>query len=400
VTRDLVHSDAELDEPGDSYHSEENPKRPHKGDDDDDDDEVDSNRPNVPPPSQGKARKPPAWVDLDDANLQVSLASDKRRRKLRDSLLDDAVGGREYERRLRRQFQRINPVPDWASNVRQKLHPKRRRPSTSSASRSEHDDAEENDVAGLISSTTGILGAAKKSSVLAQGTLRIERLRDANQSAGADGSIKTVQFHPSPHVPVLLTASSDRRLSLFNVRVILLIFTACLILRSQIDGHTNPHLQTLHIPTLPLTNAVFHPTGSSVLLTGPRPFYYTYDLQSGATHRSPRGLWGTTFNRSNPSSQDLSLDTCAFNPTGDILAVAGRRGHVHLVDWNSGAGQVIAGLKMNASVKSLWWSKSNNARQGNELLTLGENAEVYVWDVGERRCIRRWRGIRQPCRER
>lgn len=24
-------------------------------------------------------------------------------------------------------------------------------------------------------------------------------------------------------------------------------------------------------------------------------------------------------------------------------------------------------------------------------MTLGEDAEIYVWDVGERRCLRRWK---------
>ena len=70
-----------------------------------------------------------------------------------------------------------------------------------------------------------------------------------------------------------------------------------------------------------------------------------------------------------------------------MLAVAGRRGYVHLVDWKATASgsQVIGSVKMNSSVKSLWW---NN--QG-ELLSLGEDSEVYLWDVAERRCVRRWK---------
>ena len=155
----------------------------------------------------------------------------------------------------------------------------------------------------------------------------------------------------------------------------------------QVDGHTNPHIQTLHIPELPLGNACFHPSGTSILLTGPRPFYYTYDLQSGTSHRSPRGLWGTTFTDKRSTDTGASLQTCSFSPTGEMLAVAGRRGYVHLVDWKATASgsQVIGSVKMNSSVKSLWW---NN--QG-ELLSLAEDSEVYVWDVGERRCVRRWK---------
>lgn len=78
------------------------------------------------------------------------------------------------------------------------------------------------------------------------------------------------------------------------------------------------------------------------------------------------------------------MEVCAFDQTGSVLAVAGRRGHVHLVDWRAGGGQVVGSVKMNASAKSLQWL-------GEELLTLGEDSEVYIWDVGQRKCIRRWK---------
>lgn len=135
-----------------------------------------------------------------------------------------------------------------------------------------------------------------------------------------------------------------------------------------------------------MTTALFHPAGSSILLTGARPFFYTYDLQTGSALRSPRGLWGTTF--SGATMQDNSMEICAFDATGEVLAVAGRRGYVHLVDWKSGTGQVVGSVKMNSNVKGLWWSRGE--RQG-ELLTLGQDSEVYVWDVAERKCLRKWK---------
>ena len=121
----------------------------------------------IPP----KGRNAPAWTDPDDATLQVSLASDNRLRKLRNAPSEDSVGGREYESRLRRQFENLNPTPGWASSARKKLHPtnvKRRRSSASSGS-----DLEDEDVfPGLLSSTGGLLGAATKSRALPQETLR------------------------------------------------------------------------------------------------------------------------------------------------------------------------------------------------------------------------------------
>lgn len=54
------------------------------------------------PNSCGK--KSAAWADPDDQNIHVSLASDKRLRKLRDGPQEDTIGGRDYEARLRRQY--------------------------------------------------------------------------------------------------------------------------------------------------------------------------------------------------------------------------------------------------------------------------------------------------------
>jgi U3 small nucleolar RNA-associated protein 18 len=81
------------------------------------------------------------------------------------------------------------------------------------------------------------------------------------------------------------------------------------------------------------------------------------------------------------------MHVCAFNPgSGDVLAVAGRHGYVHLVDWRSGAGQVVGSVKANAGVRALWWLPN-----GRELMSLGEDAEAYLWDVGTRRCVHRWK---------
>ena len=56
-----------------------------------------------------------AWIDSDDERISVSLASNPRLRKLRLTQSEDIVNGKEYTKRLRRQFQRLYPVPDWAN---------------------------------------------------------------------------------------------------------------------------------------------------------------------------------------------------------------------------------------------------------------------------------------------
>ena len=77
-----------------------------------------------------------AWVDSDDERIVVSLTSSPRLRKLRTAESEDLVNGREYSKRLRRQFERLHPVPRWAkpSAARDVVSKKRRKLSTASGS--------------------------------------------------------------------------------------------------------------------------------------------------------------------------------------------------------------------------------------------------------------------------
>ena len=77
-----------------------------------------------------------AWVDSDDERIVVSLASNPRLRKLRISEAEDLINGKEYTKRLRRQFERLYPVPEWAhpSAARKQSQKKRRRTLNSSES--------------------------------------------------------------------------------------------------------------------------------------------------------------------------------------------------------------------------------------------------------------------------
>jgi U3 small nucleolar RNA-associated protein 18 len=58
----------------------------------------------VEPTVQPSTRKKTAvWSDAADTRVTVSLATDKRLRKLRDAPTEDEVTGKVYETKLRRQ---------------------------------------------------------------------------------------------------------------------------------------------------------------------------------------------------------------------------------------------------------------------------------------------------------
>ncbi|KAB5592991.1 U3 small nucleolar RNA-associated protein [Ceratobasidium theobromae] len=313
--------------------------------------------PVILPSPEVLSRKKAAWVDPDDSQLDVSIASDRRLRKLRNSTVEDVISGREYESRLRRQFEKINPIPEWAVS-----RSKRTRGSSQSSASGldiDQDSVEE--------PTTGPIGISSTPlDALPPTELAITRLRDANQAARTDGAVTAIQFHPSARVPVLMVAGVDKRVRLFNV-----------------DGLTNPLLQTLHTPALPPNSATFHPSGTSILLSGPRPFVCVYDLQSAhvATHHvSGRAQPGAKID-----TQDRACDVNAFSPDGRTLAIAARQGRVRLLDWATVS--VVGEIKASAPVKCVWWGQNDVV---SEMFTLDANAEICAWDARMRRCLRKW----------
>lgn len=131
----------------------------------------------------------PAWEDSDDERLVVSLAAVPQLRKLRETADDDVVNGKEYARRLRKQYERLYPTPDWAAYATGKANKKRRR--TMDDDESGEESASDMDVDDEDLSTqplakllkdADILSRTSRSSVkrrkLQAGTIDIQRLKD------------------------------------------------------------------------------------------------------------------------------------------------------------------------------------------------------------------------------
>lgn len=305
-----------------------------------------------------------------------SVRGTKRLRKLRTDPNETTVSGVEYQRRLRRQyvccahtrFERMHPRPAWAS-VGQ-------RSSDSAWSAPLLQD--------LLSSDAGLLSRHQRSSLLSPAKLEVERLRDANEAQGRlaePAAIEQLQFHPSGRAHVLLTASRDRRVRLF-----------------QINGTNNPLLETLHVPDLPIKTAQFHPSGSSVLIAGPRPYLYAYDIRSGKTlcsspWRGAGRIVSSAAGTEADAGAERDLSFVRFQPGGAsrLVAVGGRRGQIHLLDWGAGAagqmgGQRIGELRMNAPLAGMAWAATPGQDSEHRLLTLSTEGRVHVWDVRSRSC--------------
>lgn len=330
-------------------------------------------------PTKGPRRRP-VWTDPSIDNLKISLAGPdakssngsrtgtKKLRKLREEAGETQITGAEYELRLRKLFEKLHPRPSWASLSIRKP-----------ASTSENGEANSREALSmLLSRDTGLVARVTKRgkegrAKLPSGRLDVERLRNANESQGRAtfSPIETLSFHPTTRAHVLLTTTKDRRLRLF-----------------QVDGHNNPLLETIHIPDLPMQSALFHPSGSSILLSGPRPFFYSHDLESGKTIKSTpwRGLNSNALGGEERDLSNVCFQKSTQKSSRSLLAIGGRRGAIHLLEWGSvggsGGGSLVGSLHMNAPLAGLTWNPSLS----HSLVSLSTVGTVHSWDVRNMKC--------------
>ncbi len=107
----------------------------------------------------------------------------------------------------------------------------------------------------------------------------------------------------------------------------------------NVDGHTSPLLQTLHIPTIPFTSqssVSFHPSGTHLLLTG--NVRTTPCTTSNLGPQNTQRAMGNAILHPGIAKAEC-MEITAFSPTGEMLAVAGRGGMCILWTGAAGAGR-------------------------------------------------------------
>ena len=156
-----------------------------------------------------------AWVDSDDERIVVSLASNPRLRKLRFTQSEDLVNGREYSKRLRCQFERLYPVPDWTNPSSAKRVATKKRRKASSASESSEANASADDMS-VGSDDLSTRPLAK----LLQSTHSLTQLTSTGSEIRKKLRAEVIDIHRTKDVgtaqPVRLLTSSSLFLSLLT----------------------------------------------------------------------------------------------------------------------------------------------------------------------------------------
>ncbi|TVY41873.1 putative U3 small nucleolar RNA-associated protein [Lachnellula subtilissima] len=215
----------------------------------------------------------PAWEDSDDERLAVSLAGNSRLRKLRVNEDEDVVSGREYTKRLRRQFERLNPVPEWALPSARPTKRRRRSSAASDSSISSNEmDVDDSDLSTLplarllqdAGSLTRTPVSSAKRPKLRPEVLDIQRSRDIPSQPS---SISSLSFHPE--YPVLLSSGPASTLYLHHIAP---------------NAHPTPHplLTSVHVRHTPIhTSSFLYPQGDKIFFAGRRKYFHVWDLPSG-----------------------------------------------------------------------------------------------------------------------
>ncbi len=143
--------------------------------------------------------------------------------------------------------------PEWA-----KRGPKYKKKRVDYDMDSSSDSSDEED--GVLQRTGNLLSTSTTS--LPKGILDLKRMEDANKAKRTEAVVRAVEFHPT--ASVVLVAGYNKSLDLF-----------------QVDGQTNPKLQSIHIPKFPISTAHFSQDGKEVILAGRKKTFYVYDMMAG-----------------------------------------------------------------------------------------------------------------------
>lgn len=293
-----------------------------------DDDEDDSDSDNA------------VWDDSDDEKVSISLLASDRIKKLRKYESDSVINGNAYAKRLRSQFEKIYPRPEWIKKLEDSLEEEDGEDASddkdgdSDSEMEGGDDADEdmssstgdsNAILQILSSSHSFI-ITKQLKLIAPNRISITRLKNANQAKVSKGAIQSLSFHHSH--PLLMTGGFDRTLRIFHI-----------------DGKHNNLVTSLHLRNSPITTCAFAPASKSsnqnlIFAGGRRRYMNKWDLNSGEVEKISR-MYGH-------EQTQRSFEYFKISPRGKYIGLTGSSGWCNIL--NGETGQWIKGFKIEGTI--------------------------------------------------
>lgn len=340
LLEDLVFGSEELDSLGQEAEDPEAVLRlDQNSDDDDDGGKGDEGERSCDEDSQ--QREPirrPAWVDEDD-EMEEEVDVTHRFRRVLATGGESSMSKAGLQRRMKDRFEKaMGGAPAWAQ-----IESKQTRTRAAEDSDSDED----------LTTKTGTF--TQSSDTLPKGILKMKKCADLNCSRKSSDALTSVQFHPSAQVA--MTTGMDQSLSLF-----------------QVDGDSNPVIQTLFLEQFPVCRARFTSDGLSLMATSFRnKLFYLYHMTEGKVTpvSGVRGL------------KEARVKEFTVCPVGGAVLLWGSRGYLHQLSLKTN--EVVGSLKLNGEVSAVSYSSD-----GSTVFSSSDDGEVYVWDLRSSRCLNRF----------
>ncbi|XXG94586.1 hypothetical protein Hte_000843 [Hypoxylon texense] len=316
----------------------------------------------------------PAWEDSDDERLTISLADASQLRKLRISEGEDVVSGTEYTRRLRQQYLRLNPLPEWAREAEERPAKRRRRSSAAGSDSDFSDDATVNDDAEasalpldafLRDASTLKERASHGVRKLRPEVIDIQRSRDIPDAHKEE--VTSLAFHPE--YPVLLSSSTSSVMHLHHIA-------------PTAHPTPNPLLTSAQVKHVPVRRAQFlYPTGDKIFFAGRRRYIHSWDLATGTIQKTNQML--------GHESEQRTWERFRLSPCGQYIGfiASTRKGGGIINILNVNTMQWIAAARLDSRggiIDFSWWSNSHG------LTILGKGGQVGEWSMASRRFLAIW----------
>lgn len=310
--------------------------------------------------------------------MLVSLASVPRLRKLRKTEAEDVVNGREYAKRLQRQFELLNPRPEWARYALEKPALKKRRVSENAGSQDEvsDDEMELNEdlpsaapLSKLLQDAESLVrqsgpGAGKKRKLRPE-VIDIQRTKDVPGTQTS--AITSLSFHPQ--LPLLLSSGPSSTLYLHHINP------------SPPAPTPNPLLTSMHIRGTPLSTTAFHPTDDRIFLSARRRYFHVWNLNTGRVEKVSR-VYGQ-------QHEQKTMERFKLSPDGKYMALLGsaKKGGGVINVLSASSLQWVCQVRIesrNGVADFCWWRNSKG------LCIAGKSGEITEWSVIEQRIVARW----------
>ncbi|KAJ6660391.1 hypothetical protein lerEdw1_017814 [Lerista edwardsae] len=286
--------------------------------------------------------KKPAWVDEDDDAEEVIDMTHRYRKNMMKSDAERKLTKEKLQSRIQEQFQSaMGGTPSWAQRNRK-----------TKAQKTKNEDDSEDEEDDLLCKTGNFVTVSDS---LPRGILQMKNCLHANNERLSDTKLTTVQFHPSAQV--IMTAGLDQSVSLF-----------------QVDGNTNPKIQSIHLEDFPVYKASFSADGEQVIASSVRnKLFYIYDMMGGKIIpvKHIRGL------------EERFVRKFEASPDGKFLLLSGTSGYLHLITMKTK--ELVGTMKINGRAVASTFSPD-----GSRIYTHSDEGEVFIWDVKSRQCLKRF----------